>query len=337
MRFALIQILGFVSALSLCAQTGTVSGPVEAYTFDPPTRSLRAVIGFPGAASFGPVLENGFDFASIAPHQNFGVGFAGSQCLLIAGLGTLKVSTAAISGVAAQPESVAWSADGSLAVLFSQSGNWLQTISGLPNAPVAGARVDASSIATGLLTAVTVDAKGQIIAIGISGAAGGVFESSDGLNFGSLLALEQPVSLSFSSDSTALYALDGGAPQVFAITLSDRSFASLPLAGLNSPVAIQELNDAQGNQQLYIAAKTDRLVRILDVASQQVVANITLGFQPSGLAQFGSNSFVVGRRAQAATPLWLFATTPQPAAYFVPAVQMVAPHHAAAAIAGGVR
>ncbi len=61
---------------------------MEALTFDAPTRSLRAVIGFPGAASFGPVLLDSLDFASVAPLQNYGIVFEGGKCLFVSGLGS---------------------------------------------------------------------------------------------------------------------------------------------------------------------------------------------------------------------------------------------------------
>ena len=78
---------------------------------------------------------------------------------------------------------------------------------------------------------------------------------------------------------------------------------------------------------LYVAGGSDRMVRILDVASQQIVTDVPLNFQPTGLDPFGSGSFVLASRSQSANPLWLFAATPQPGAYFVPAIQLRRPVH----------
>jgi len=74
MRFAFLS-LGLLISSCLSAQQTSLSGPVEAITFDAPTRSLRAVIGFPGAASFGPALLDNLDLASVAPRQNYGIVF----------------------------------------------------------------------------------------------------------------------------------------------------------------------------------------------------------------------------------------------------------------------
>jgi len=336
MRPALSLLFGFISAGCLTAQQPTVSGPVEAYTFDAPTRSLRAVIGSPGAASFGPVLRDSLDFASVAPLQNYGIGFQRGQGLLISGLGSATLSTRVLTGVAGQPEGMVWSGDGSLAILYSRTENWLQTFTGFPGAPTAGPRIDGSSLG-GALASVAAAPKGKQIAAGVTGEAGAVYLSSDGQSFTKLVSLAQPISLSFSIDGSTLCALDGNAAQVMAVNVASHAYQAIPLAGLGAPVAIQAVQDSQNRQLLYVAATTDRLLRILDLGNQQIVADVPLGFQPTGLQQFGSNSFVVAVRSQPANPLWLFTSTPQPGAYFVPAIQLRAPDHGRAGIVRGGR
>jgi hypothetical protein len=336
MRSTLFLILGLAFAGRLAPQPPSVTGPVEAYTFDPPTRSLRAVVGFPGAASFGPVLRDGLDFASVAPRQNYGIGFQGSQCVFIAGLGSSRVSVRALLGVEAQPEGIVWSGDGSLAVLYSRKGNWLQTISGFPGTPAAGARITGSSLG-GSLMSVAADAHGKQVAAGISADDGWVYQSSDRQTFNKLVPVTKPIALSFSTDGATLYALDSSAPQVIAVNVSNHTSQGIALTGLATPVGIQAAEDSQNRQLLYVAASSDRMLRILDVATQQIVVDVPLSVQPTSLDQFGSNSFVVAARSQAANPLWLFANTPQPGAYFVPAIQLRLPDHRRVGMAGGAR
>ena len=134
-----------------------------------------------------------------------------------------------------------------------------------------------------------------------------------------------------------LYALDAATAQVTAVTLSSRGLQTLALPGITNPIAIQSLEDSQNRQVLYVAGGSDRMVRILDVASQQIVTDVPLNFQPTGLDPFGSSSFVLASRSQSANPLWLFAVTPQPGAYFVPAIQLRRPDHQSTAIAGRTR
>jgi hypothetical protein len=231
------------------------------------------------------------------------------------------------------PEGVIWSRNGSLAILFSRAGGWFQTIAGFPGAPAAGALVDVASLG-GTFTALAVDAPGQQIAVAISGGHGAVYRAAGG-QFTPLAYMAKPVSLSFSSDGKSLYALDAATLEVTATNLGGSGFQTLALAGITNPIAIRAFQDSQNRQLLYVAGGSDRLLRILDVQSQQVLTDVPLLFQPTGLDPFGSSSFIVASRSQAANPLWLFASTPQPGAYFVPAIQLRSPDHRSSVAIGG--
>jgi hypothetical protein len=335
MRHAFLFILALICATGLRAQPTTLSAPVQAFTFDAPTRSLRAVIGFPGAASFGPALLDNLDFASVAGSQNYGIVFESEKCLFISGLGS-KINSAVLAGVTRYPDGIVWSGNGSLAILYSIGGNWFQTITGFPNAPVAGSFVDVSSLG-GTFSVIAVDAQGKQVVVAVSGDHGGVYQAV-GQSFTPLASMTNPVSLSFSSDGKTLYALDAATVQVTAVDLSGHGLQTLALPGMKNPIAIQSFENSQNQPMLYVAGGSDRMVRILNVESQQIVTDVPVNFQPTGLAPFGNGSFVLASRAQSAKPLWLFSSTPAPGAYFVPAVQLLQPDHRnAAAIAGRTR
>ena len=190
--------------------------------------------------------------------------------------------------------------------------------------------MDVSSLGGSFIT-VGVDAPGKQIAVAVSGDNGGVFQAS-GQSFTRLASMTQPISLSFSNNAQTLYALDAASLQVTAVTLSSHGLQTLTLPGMTNPIAIQSLEDSQNRQLLYIAGGSDRIVRILDVASQQIVNDVALSVQPTSLAPFGAGSFVLAFRAQSTNPLWLFVSTPQAGAYFVPAIQLVPPDHRAAIV-----
>lgn len=307
---------------------------MEAVTFDAPTRSVRQVYGLPGAASFGPALIDNLDLASIAPLQNYGIVFESQKCLLVSGIGSKTISSVTVAGVTAYPDGIVWSGNGSVAVLYSLTGGWFQTISGFPTAPVAGTLVNVSSLG-GSFSAIAVDMSGKQIAVAVSGQDGAVYQAASG-QFIPLVSMAKPVSLSFSNDGGTLYALDAATLQVTAQSLSGNGFQTLAL-GLANPIAIQSLEDSQNRPVLYIAGGSDRLLRILDVSSQQILRDVPLNFQPTTLNPFGSGSFVLVSRSQATKPLWLFASTPQPSAYFVPAISMRPPDHTSVAVVGRTR
>src|ERR1700688_1490938 len=323
----------------LCSQPTSLSGPVQGYTFDLPSQSIRAVIGLPGSASFGPALASGFDMGWVAPHQNYAIGFrpgnkrrrelavrrgpagdaAINTCFLVTGLDSSSVSTR-ITGLSGQPDGIAWSADGSVAVLYSRTGAWLQVLNGLPGDPQVGSLVDLSRLG-GSLSAVATDQQGKSIALAIHGQSGGVFLSTDAQTFVSALPMANPVALTFSGDGASLYILDGGALQLDVLAVNSYTSQTIPLNGLQNPIAIASGRDAQGRPIVYVAGASDQIFQAYDPATQQVLVNLPLYFQPTGIAAFGPNSFVIYSPSKPGDPLWLFASVPQPAVYFVPAAQ----------------
>jgi hypothetical protein len=313
----LIALFLFTS-LPCVAPAQSLSGPVEGFIYDAPTRSLRAVDGFPGSATFGPAILSDLDFGSVAPYKNYAIAFQSGHALFVSGLGSAHVSTSPIPDIFGPPEGAVWSSDGSVAVLYSRSGNWIQKLAGLPKMPRANPNLNLSAL-DGSLSAVAVDTNGKQIAIGMRGAKGQVYLDGSNQNFIPLVKIKNPISLSFSEDGSDLYALDGAALKLSAVTISDWSSQLLPLTELRDPFAILAGHDAANRPVVFVAGGKDRLVGVYNPASREMEAAVRLGFPPTVLQDLGRNSFVIGSRMKSEDPLWLFTTAPRPAAYFVPA------------------
>jgi len=326
-RLPLLFLMGMAVWGTASGQQVGFSGPVEGYTFDPPTASLRAVAGYPGAASFGPALLSGLEFGSAAPQQNYAVAFQNGNCVLVTSLsGT--VATQSVPAVTRRPDGVVWSADGSVAVLYSRAAGWLQTLSLLPGNPTAGAYVDLSALG-GTLASVAVDGKGKQVAVAMQGAAAGLYLMTASGSFAPVLQLANPVALAFSNAGTELVAIDTASMQLAVVNLSSFDFQMASLAGLADPFAVRE----DTNQKLYVASRSDRLLREYDLATLQPMTDLPLSFTPTGIEQFGPNSFLVGSRMLATDPLWLLTNVAQPAAYFVPAIPQAIGRGRGAAVA----
>lgn len=309
-----------LSAGILPAQQASLAGPVEGFTFDAPTQSIRAITGMPGSALFGPALATGFDSGWVAPHANYAVAFLQGAYVLVSGLDSATVTTTALDGGQGQAESIAWSADGSVAVLFSRSSNWLQVLSGLPAAPQFGPAVDLSTLG-GALAGVAADPHGQNIAVAVQGSDGGIFLLAGPQSFTPLIQMANPQALTFSEDGSTLYILDGATLQLLAAGVQDGSVQALALDGLQDPSAIASGRDLQGRQVVYIASGSDQILRLYDPAAQQVLVDLPLDFPPTSFTALGRHSFALSSRAQASDPLWVFEGAPQPAVYFIPAAQ----------------
>jgi hypothetical protein len=320
MRSIFLVLIGLACTDLIAAQTVSFSGPVEAFAFDLPTRSVRAVMGVPGSSSFGPAIVEDLDFGSVAPQQNYAVVLRGLQWQLAANLDSSHPSSQLLSGITSRPQGIAWSGDGSLAILYSPAGNWIQTIGGLPKQPAVGPRTDVSSLG-GVLAAVASDSAGKHIAVAIAGQRSGVFLFEAATQaFVPVLALSKPIALAFSSDGTDLLAIDASTRQLSVVNLTSLSSQTVSLDGLAEPFAVGSAPATSSSRLVYIASRSDQILREYDLSTQQTITDLRLNFVPTGFQEFGRNSFLVASRALAAEPLWLFVDAPQPAVYFVPAL-----------------
>jgi len=317
-RFFLVHAFVFGSVRLLCSQS--LSGPVEGFTFDGPTECLRAVNGVPGAATLGPAVLSEVEFGTVAPHLTYGIVFKNRTAMFVSKLGSSHVSTTPLAGVFGQPEAAVWSGDGSEVVLFSRSGKWLQTISGLPGSPKVNQHQDLS-VLSGLLCDVAIHAPGSEIAVAMCGRQAGAYLSTPGQSFTPLPRMENPIALDFSADGTELYVIDAGARKLIAIRLSNSTSEEFVVHGLATPFAIRAVVDSSNKTLLYIASRSDRLLGIYSPSLQKMEKTIRLSFEPTGIQGLGLASFVVASRVAPGDPLWLFTTVPQPAVFFVPAWQ----------------
>src|SRR5512134_3362781 len=64
-------------------QDGGLTGPVSGMVFDADSRSLRPVVGVPGAAYLGQPAVSGLDWASVAPNGRAALVLSNAQLRLL--------------------------------------------------------------------------------------------------------------------------------------------------------------------------------------------------------------------------------------------------------------
>jgi hypothetical protein len=134
-----------LSATALFGQSGQVGGPVIGFVWDGSVRALRPILGIPGASTLGDPLDAGFElsFATVAPRQDSAVAFAadGSLHLLRLGSGVTEVLCGACPSTA---EAAVFSPSGTAVALYSAG--QARIVTGLPDAPAAGASFEVGSL-----------------------------------------------------------------------------------------------------------------------------------------------------------------------------------------------
>ena len=306
----------------LAAQT-PVSGPMEGFIFDPPTNSLRAVVGFLGSASLGPAILPKLDYASVAPQKNYAIGFQEGRCLVVSGLDSEHVTTIGLPGGFSVPEGVAWSGDGSVAVLYSRTGNWVRTISDLPASPNAASFLDLTSQG-GALSTVAADLHGEHVVMGITGENAGVFQIARDQSLLPLVPVRKPISLAFSEDGRKLYIIDGDAMQLSELNVADSTSQAWPISELEDPIAVRPARDAAQRQVIYVAGRKDQSLLVYDSFTHEVLGRVSVAFQPMGIEILGRTSFLLRPRVGYDDPLWSFRNSVQPMVYFIPATPLTA-------------
>jgi hypothetical protein len=294
-----------------------LSGPVEAYTFDAPTSSFRALIGYIGSSSLGPALLDRVNYGSVAPRRNYALAVREDKVVVVSGLGTDAMNTSELSGIFGKPEGTAWSEDASLAILFSKTDGWIQFVKGLPSAPEASSPISISSLG-GALTFVSVNARGDRSAIGIDGETGGVFEII-GQNIVPLATIAKSVAGAFAANSASFYVLDANR-QVTAVNWQDRTTQTWGL-DIQDPSALRVIRDRDADT-LFVTGRTDRRLSSYEASTGTPFATIELDFEPTSIEPLGRTSYSLATRTGKTDPLWSYVNSPQPAVYFVPATPL---------------
>jgi hypothetical protein len=137
-----ILAFGCLAAAALCAQQGSVAGPLSGYIFDPGTHTLRTIRGVPGAALVGDAVDFGFGLASayVSPSLDSALVVAADRSLHLFRLNSSSVAERTVEGLsgtvqrAALIERVAFSPSGSALALHT--GGTVQVFTGLPDSPV---------------------------------------------------------------------------------------------------------------------------------------------------------------------------------------------------------
>lgn len=314
----IVALCAALSAISLYSQQTGISGPVEGFTFDSPTRSIRAVTGSLGSASLSAPIVSLLDYASVAPGQNYGIAIRDGRLFLVSGLGSEQPSVVTLPEAAFTPDAAAWSGDGATALLYSRKTGWIQMFTGFPES-VSGASPVSIAVLGGTLATAAVDVHGHTSAIGIAGANAGVYGlKAESNSFYPLLQASKPVSLAFSGDGSALYTLDASNGQISEVVLSNLASQIIPL-NLPDAIAIWPSASSTSGNILYVAGTSGPSLVVYDCANQQTIENQSLSFKPTTIEPLSAVAYILRSRSSDDDPLWSFTDRGQTAVYFVPA------------------
>lgn len=298
----LFQTLSFPQAMGL---RGLVSGAV----FDTHTRSIRPVIGHPGSASLGEPFASDLDFASVAPDSEHALLFQEGAVRVLRLGNVVQLSDEALE--VEIPDGVAWSGDGSVAVLYSKRDSWLRVIDGLPANPVLGVKLDIS------IEAARVDLHGDHIATVTAEEVSRLHVFSKSLEELPVPEVSPSTAISFSFERGILIAADSATQCVLRINLTSQETACLAHFE-EGPVSLAHLRDPKGRPAI-AALGRDRVLRIHDAAHFDLLAEFETGFNAPAITALSERILTFEQRHAPEEPFWVLTGSPAWALSFVPA------------------
>jgi hypothetical protein len=124
--------LSLAVLLSAAAALAQISGPISGWVFDESSKAVRPVLGLPGAALLGDVLDLGeLERAAVAPDQDYLIAIGVDGSVRLARPATR--AAAAMETLHGAPRRIAFSPQGSSVLFLNES--TLDVYTGLPDKP----------------------------------------------------------------------------------------------------------------------------------------------------------------------------------------------------------
>ena len=311
-----LLLLGLGAAFG---QDGGLTGPVSGMVFDADSRSLRPVVGVPGAAYLGQPAVSGLDWASVAPNGRAALVLANAQLRLLrwSSDGTSRADI--IVEEAQTPGRVAWSADSSAVAVYENSGRlrvW-RTRTAQPAGDFD------PSLLSGRISALAVENSGAVV-LGVEDAtAGGVFRVSPGATPVMVAAMASPGAMAFARNGRDLFVADRATRRVIEIRGYRASAAPIPLAdetsGVVEPAAMAV---SENGTRLFLADRGKNTVGIYDLTTRTLAGEIALDFAPVSLEPLSGQSLYLLKGGGGGEPFQVLSAGREPAVYFVPAERL---------------
>lgn len=306
-----LRVIALASAaVVLPAQESTrIAGPTSGLVYDAPSRSLRVVMGVPGAAYLGGALASDLDGGSVSPNGRFALTVADGALNLVSLADQAVSSLGSSAGCASGAAAMAWSADSGAVAVGCAGGVGLFRVAG------GGVAERLSLAALDGVTSLAVDNAGAAV---FATRADGIYrvDSSDARM---IAAVENASGLVLAGADT-LYAVDRAGKRVMAVDHLATSAALRQVAGeaqgLADPVAVGVSPDGQ---QLFVAeAGEGRAVRVFNAATLEMRARLELDFDPARVDALGNGLYLLNARKEAGDTMHVLDAR-QLAVYFVPA------------------
>jgi hypothetical protein len=305
-----------LAASPMKAQSANFQGPLTGFVFSSVSKTVRPLLGLPGATLAAPPILKQVDAASIAPGGKWAFITRARHASLVGGLSSLAPAESSVSGLIDSVDRIAWNRDGSFAVLYSSSGNLLQRVELSGSQPIVDAPVDLSP--WGQVTTLAIDPAGQQIAAGF--ATSGLYLFTAGQSPALLLSTAHPQAATFDGTGQSLFVIDPDHQRIlqFPAGSAFSVFASLVQPGgpALQPAGLAVSGDGR---YLLMADSATQSILVYETNSGSLANTIPLSFAPSRFEALSAGPVFLLNGNNRKEWLLVLDASGTPAVYFVPA------------------
>jgi hypothetical protein len=298
-----------------------LGGPSLGFVFDPTSKSVRPLLGLPGAAVQGPALSVPFplDRAEAAQRGAFvlAIDQADSAVVEITAAGAQK-----LSGVPAGPDTVVFSPSASTAALYYRDRAVVELLEGLPGAAVVAASLNVAALPQPI-SALAVSDDGLVLAASPTGPASAeVFAVGNHRAAAPTLTVGRVAGLAFIGATQDALLADGPANLIYRLHNGGAPVVIAGIAeGVTAPIA---LGTSADGKRAVVANDGGAPLVLLDLADR-TATKASCPCRVSGVEPMAGNA--VFRVTDPAEPvMWLLdADLPAPRFLSVPAPEVRRP------------
>lgn len=298
------------------AQPASVQGPIAGFVFSGASKTVRPLLGIPGATHVDPPILNQVDSASIAPGGNWAFITRAGHTAFVRGLSDLAPTESSVDGLIDGVDRVVWSRNGSFALLYSSSGSRLQRVQLSGSEPRVDAPVDLSP--WGQVTTLAIDPAGQQIAAGF--AASGLYLFTPGQSPALLSPMVQPTAAAFADTGQSLFAIDLDTQRIIQFQSGSGISEFVSLVRPDGPALNPAGLAVSGNgRYLLLVDSSTRSVFIYEISSRSLANTISLDFAPSRFEPLSAGPVFLLNGDDLKEWLLVLDASQIPVVYFVPA------------------
>jgi hypothetical protein len=310
-----VALLTFLAS-PVKAQPASFQGPVAGFVFSSASKTVRPLLGLPGSTRAAAPILNHVDAASIAPGGKWALITRARHATLVGGLSSLAPVESSVDGLIDPVDRIAWSRDGSIAVLYSSSGNLLQRVDLSGSQPVAGAPVDVST--WGQVTTLAIDPAGQQIAAGF--ATSGLYLFPTGQSPALLSSMAHPQAAAFDGTGQSLFVVDPDNQRILQFQSGSAFLVLVSLAQPNGPpLQPAGLAVSADGRYLLMPDSITQSVLVYEISSGSLANTLPLNFAPSRFEALSAGPVFLLNGNNRKEWLLVLDASQTPAVYFVPA------------------